>query len=182
MITVINLFAGSGAGKSTTAALLYAKMKLAGIHYELVREYVKNWVWNDKKIKESDQLYLLGKQSQYESLLYNQVDYIITDSPVLLSGAYQTYYTDQTYCTDAALSFLEHSRQKGVNHLNLFINRTKKFDNRGRYNTEEEAIVFDSYLKNFLKEKEIPFIELFQTDEARVDEIQNILIRSKGLI
>jgi len=39
---VINLFAGPGAGKSTTAAGLFAEMKRANVDVELVTEYVKH--------------------------------------------------------------------------------------------------------------------------------------------
>lgn len=68
MTVVINMFGGSGCGKSTTAALLFARLKLKGAHVELVREYVKYWAWNDRQVKEFDQLYLLGKQSAYHGL------------------------------------------------------------------------------------------------------------------
>ncbi len=37
----INLFAGPGAGKSTTATWLFSQLKIAGISIELTSEYVK---------------------------------------------------------------------------------------------------------------------------------------------
>ena len=41
---VINLFAGPGAGKSTTAAGLFHLMKIAGMNVELVTEFSRSWV------------------------------------------------------------------------------------------------------------------------------------------
>ena len=39
---IVNLLAGSGAGKSTNAARLFAMLKDRGIETELVTEYVKD--------------------------------------------------------------------------------------------------------------------------------------------
>jgi pantothenate kinase len=41
--TIINVYGGPGAGKSTSAAYLYYLLKVAGKNVELVREYVKDW-------------------------------------------------------------------------------------------------------------------------------------------
>lgn len=170
MTTVVNLFAGSGSGKSTTAALLFGEMKLLGVNAELVREYVKAWAWQGKKIQEMDQLYLLGKQTNYEKILYDKVDYIVTDSPVLICGIYEEYWSKgkKHYAGIAAHSFLRHAAEKGVVHKNYFINRQKPFDPRGRYETEEQAREIDAYMKQYLIDAEIPFTEISCDDRERV--------------
>jgi ATP:corrinoid adenosyltransferase len=89
---VINMFGGSGIGKSTTAAGLYHQMKLQGLNVELVREYVKGWAWAGTKVNTYDQVYIFGKQARSEYMLYGKVDYIVTDSPILLSPIYDRYY------------------------------------------------------------------------------------------
>lgn len=152
MTTVINLFGGSGCGKSTTAALLFARMKLKGMHVELVREYVKYWAWNDRKVREWDQLYLLGKQSAYESMLYGKVDYIVTDSPILLAGIYQEYRSQgrDKYVGEAAKAFINHARSRDVVFKDFFLTRTKPFDPRGRWETEEEAKDIDKFVFDYL--------------------------------
>jgi tRNA uridine 5-carbamoylmethylation protein Kti12 len=81
MTTVINLFGGPGTGKSTLATNLFYIMKSKDINVELVREYVKSWAYNNREPKEYDLIYLLGKQSSYETQLYGKVDYVVTDSP-----------------------------------------------------------------------------------------------------
>ncbi len=167
---VINLFGGSGCGKSTTAALLFGEMKLLGHNAELVREYVKSWAWNGRKVQDMDQLYLLGKQISYERTLYDKVDFIATDSPVLICGAYEEYWSQgkRTYAGTAAKEFLAHAKEKNVEHINYFVNRKKPFDTRGRYETEEQARDIDAYMKQYLIRNNFKFTELDCDDRERV--------------
>ena len=174
MTTVINLFGGSGCGKSTTAALLFSRMKLTGIHVELVREYVKYWAWNDRKVREWDQLYLLGKQSAYESMLYDKVDYIVTDSPILLAGIYQEFRSNgkDSYVSEAAQAFMAHAEERGVTYKNFFLKRNKPFDPRGRYETESQAKEVDRFVYDYLcKYSGFKPTEISGPDEYRDAEI-----------
>lgn len=175
--TVINLFGGSGCGKSTTAALLFARMKLNGFHVELVREYVKYWAWNDRKVREWDQLYLLGKQSAYESMLYGKVDFIVTDSPILLAGIYQEYRSGgaDKYVGDAAKAFMNHASANGVDYVNFVLERTKPFDPRGRWETKEQAIQIDVFVRNYLLECSGTPIVVQGPNHKRDEEILSLL-------
>lgn len=176
MTKVINLFGGSGIGKSTTAAHLFAEMKYRGFHCELVREYVKTWAWQNKHVGPFDQMYLLGKQSKYESILYGKVDYIITDSPLLLCPIYELYHSGKELVAPAALNFIEDAKTKGVEHINFVLTRNKLFDPRGRYDTAEQAMQVDNAVTKFLQEHNIPYNTVVSSDRQRVDEILNILI------
>lgn len=171
MTTVINLFGGSGIGKSTTAAHVYVEMKFAGKHVELVREYVKTWAWRGEKIGPFDQVYLLGKQARYESQLYGKVDYIVTDSPLLLCPIYEKYYTGKDIIGQAAINFLKDAEDKGVKHLNFLLTRNKEFDPRGRYETLEQASQVDEAARQFLTDNNIPFVEISTSDRERAAEI-----------
>lgn len=179
MTTVINLFGGSGIGKTTTAAHLFAEMKYAGHHCELVREYVKTWAWQKRKVGPFDQMYLLGKQSKYESVLYNVVDYVITDSPLLLCPIYERYYTGKDILGPAAVNFIKDAETQGISRVNFLLKRNKKFDDRGRYETLDQAIQVDEFVKAYLLENNIPFTELSTSeDRERVPEILNTLFNS----
>lgn len=171
MTTVINLFGGSGVGKSTVAALLFANMKIQRLHVELVREYVKLWAWSGKQVRPTDQLYLLGKQSAYESLLYGKVDYIVTDSPIMLAGAYSEWHSGKDgggYVTHAANSYCE-AVGPCVRHINYVLERSKVFDPRGRYETREQAEAFDDFLKEYLEinGKEFVVVGGSETEKAQ---------------
>jgi hypothetical protein len=171
MTKVINLFGGSGIGKSTTAAHLFAEMKYRGHHCELVREYVKTWAWQNKQVGPFDQMYLLGKQSKYESILYGKVDYIITDSPILLCPIYELYHSGKELVAPAAINFLEDAKTKGVEHVNFVLKRNKPFDPRGRFDTPEEAMQVDQAVTDFLRQHNIPYTEILSADRERVEEI-----------
>lgn len=176
--TVINLFGGSGVGKSTIAALLFARMKMRGLHVELVREYVKLWAWGGRKVRQEDQIYLLGKQSAYESMLYGKVDYIVTDSPVLLAGMYAEWHNgaDGKYVTRAANSFIEQSRRNsGVRIRNYLLERNGPFDPRGRWETAEEAERFDQFLEEGLVWNNYDYEPVRGSEEEKVAEIMRNL-------
>ena len=128
---VINLFGGSGAGKSTTAALLFAQMKQMGLHVELVREYVKDWAWENRKIGLYDQIYITAKQIHAEAKKYHIITYIVTDSPVLLGAFYEEYYHKVQIVRPAVLNFLREAEARGVQYYNYYLSR--KF--RTRHNS-----------------------------------------------
>lgn len=174
MTKVINLFGGSGVGKSTVAALLFAHMKMKGLHVELVREYVKLWAWGGRKVRKEDQIYLLGKQSAYESMLYGKVDYIVTDSPVLLAGVYAEWHNgkDGEYVTAAANSFVEQAqRVSEVEVRNYMLTRSGPFDTRGRWESEEEAISLDGFLELYLERNNHPYQVVGGTEMDKVNAI-----------
>lgn len=175
MTKVINLFAGSGAGKSTIAAGLYYEMKLLGLNVELVREYVKTMAWQGIKIGPYDQPYIFGMQLKYESSLYGKVDYIITDSPLLLSPIYEIYYRGDSITEHPALKFINKAKEDGIEYINLFLERNKPFDPRGRYETEEQARQVDDLLKFKLLDWNIPYTTITATDSYKVKNIMEIL-------
>lgn len=150
--TVINLWAGSGCGKSTTAAEVFAKCKLAGLSCELVTEYVKQWAWRGEKIGEWDDVYIFAKQLRRESSLYGKVDYIITDSPLGLGAVYERHY-HATRCTlrDLCNATRKRKVEAGITDVNCLLKRTKPFVQAGRYETEEQARAVDRLVEEHLR-------------------------------
>lgn len=176
MTHVINLFGGSGLGKTTTSFGLAYHMKLRGLHMELVREYVKTWAWQGRKVGPYDQAYIFGKQSQYESVLYGKVDYIVTDSPLLLSPIYETFYSGGSVVLPSVRDFLAKASANGVTHHNFLLTRHKPFDARGRYETADQAKQVDLAVKQSLTDWGLPFTEVPVTDSERVDFILDNLL------
>lgn len=139
----INLYGGPGAGKSTTAAWLFAKLKLSGFSVEHVGEYVKAWAYAHREVKEFDQVYILGKQMQYEyRFLSNGVKNIVTDSPVFNS----MFYAPRNL-KPHILGLIDayEAQHEGVN---IFLDRRDKpYVQEGRYQTEQQANQADINLK-----------------------------------
>lgn len=172
---VINFFAGSGAGKSTIAAALFAEMKCMGLEVELIREYVKDWAWTGRKIGVYDQFYITAKQIHEESQKYNILEYLCTDSPILLGAFYEEYHHGIIITRPAVLNFLKYAESQGVTYYNFFLERTKPFNPNGRYETEEQARKIDMALKSWLHNMNIPFTTVSVSDRERVSYILSSL-------
>lgn len=83
----VNLYAGPGFGKSVTAALLYAALKLRGIHAELVSEYAKELVYMDE-LRGKSQREIMREQLRRQGLLQGRTTVVVTDSPTPMSLVY----------------------------------------------------------------------------------------------
>ena len=85
---VINLFAGPGCGKSTTASGVFSELKRIGVNCEYVQEYAKDLVWGKNFKALSNQIHVYGEQHNRIFRLKGEVDVIITDSPPVMGMVY----------------------------------------------------------------------------------------------
>lgn len=155
----INLYAGPGAGKSTTAAMLFGELKVRGYSIELVSEYVKSWAVEKRNVVAFDQIYLMGKQLHYEHrFLSNGIKHIVTDSPVLLSACYtRAFYPELNGIADHMEGMIA-EYERHYPSLNIFLERgEKEYKEEGRYQTKEEAKQLDRIIKGTLMTLDIPF-------------------------
>lgn len=164
---VINIFAGPGAGKSTTAAMLFAKMKMKGYKVELVTEYAKDKVWEKSFGVLDNQLYVFGKQYHKLWRTQNEVDYAIMDSPLAMS----LYYGKDCGFAFKQLIVEEHKRWPS---LNVWLERVKPYQQYGRYQDEDGAKLVDRDLYTILMGAHI-FPELVMGDNNAADKILEIL-------
>lgn len=172
---IINFFGGPGAGKSTSAAYAYYLLKAEGRNVELVREYVKDWAYEKRVIGTYDQIYFLGKQVRHESMLYGKVDWIVTDSPILMNAYYAGIYCTPNLGTgikSATLSFYRQAVEDGHQHFNVMLNRSKPYIGDGRYQTEEQAKEIDQGVRLMMTELNVPLIES-ETTEKDLGEVLN---------
>ena len=166
---VLNIHSGSGCGKSTIAAGVYTELKLRHGNAELVREYIKKWAWKKTPPGKFDQIYVLGQQINAESILYGQVEIIITDSPILLVSFYEQYLLGEGFLKNTTLDFMKYAESHGVTYLNFWLERPETFDTRGRYETKETAMKIDVLMKDWLiKEAGIKLINLPADHNERV--------------
>lgn len=150
---VINLFAGSGAGKSTNSARLFTMFKEScnNIEVELITEYAKDLVWEERNKTFKCQPYIFGKQLNRLERVIGSVDVAVTDSPLLLSAIY-----DSKKCP--YLEKLVVHEFKRFNNMNFFLDRVVPFSPIGRNEKSlEEAVENDKRLLEFLQRYNIPF-------------------------
>ena len=158
MIRRINLYGGPGAGKSTTAAELFAKLKRMGVNIELVTEYVKSWAVLNRVVQPLDQILLLGKQTNYEHrFLSHGTDHTVTDSPVFLGACYADFYAGEVGLGPHIAS-IHAIYEKEYPSLNIYLDRgDKPYDPQGRYQSYEDALALDKFIRRRLEEEKISF-------------------------
>lgn len=172
---VICLYGGPGTGKSTTASLLYGLLKLKGHNAELIREYVKDWVWEGRKIKETDQIYILANQARKEQICFKDADVLVTDSPIRLCAIYEKIITTPPFVVPTIINKLEDvALKQGVEYVHIFLNRVKNYNEKGRLQKEEEAKKIDDQIKQHLIESNINFL-ITDANEQAPETIYNLI-------
>jgi hypothetical protein len=141
MTKVINLIAGPGAGKSTTAAGLFFRMKLAGIKCELVTEFAKELTYDENWADLKRQIYVMAEQERRQRRLLGKVDYIITDAPLLTGIEYISDPIDRVAVEKATVELFEQ-----YDNINITVVRSKPYAEYGRSQTEAEARDLDHRL------------------------------------
>lgn len=148
---VVNMFAAPGSGKSTTAAGLFHELKSIGINAELATEFAKDAAWADRHKVFQDQFYIFGKQHHRLHILKDDVDVIITDAPLFLGVIYAE--DNYPYCFKQTVSWAFNQ----FNNLNFLLKRTKKFNPKGRHQTEAESDALQEVIRSTLDEYEVPY-------------------------
>lgn len=167
---IINIFGGPGIGKSGIAAGLYSKMKANHMNVELVTEVAKDYVWEDRiNVLTSDQLIIFAEQHRRIDRLRGQVDYVVTDCPILLCIPYipkGSYTLLEPLMAETAQSF---------ENINIILNRAEgTHKDEGRYHDLGESIekdeeilaIVDKYDPNYFKTP---------VDENTVETLYNLL-------
>jgi hypothetical protein len=180
MKKIICLYGGPGSGKSTTCAGVFYKLKLMNYNGEMNREYVKDWVWEDRKIQVGDQPYFFSKMARKERMYMKQkLDFIVTDSPLILTHFYGLKYDEYEQKFNTSLNMLKNHHEicigEGYKTEHFYLNRVKPYQPAGRQQTEDVAKNIDVEIKDMLKKIGIKFMEL-PGDEKAVDVIVNSLI------
>ncbi len=154
--TVVNIYGPPGSGKSVLAAELYVALSKQGKSVELVRECFKRYAWAGYTPTVYEQLHMISCQMKEETALYGKVDYIITDSPIVLGEFYADYYHQhKTYDS------LQSQVQINVNKLHYFLDIDRDLYNQnGRYSNLEESIL--------IQNKMLSYITLHITDEMTI--------------
>lgn len=169
--TIINIFGGPGAGKSTAATHVYAQMRMKGISCEYVPEFAKELSRSGDFESIENQFYISAVQYHRQFRLLGKVDFIITDSPVL-SGI---VYDQQLLPGFNKILQVIHSQNSSVNIL-LKRDDSKGYEAEGRHHTGMEAGWIDEKIEQMLDEYGVDYCVVRATDmQLLPDFIMSIL-------
>jgi hypothetical protein len=129
---VVNMFAGPGTGKSTSAAAVFSLLKMHDVNAELITEFAKDLTWEERHRTLDNQYYIWAKQHHRMWRIKDQVEVIVTDSPLILSLVYGQKTSE--YFNALVLESFEE-----FNNMNYTLIRMKKFNPRGRNQTYAES-------------------------------------------
>lgn len=171
MTKIINFLGAPSAGKSFNAMSLTCALKSKGFKAEYVSEYAKDLVNENSTHKLKHQIYVFAKQlKRLEVLMDKDLDYIITDSPLILSSFYGTYYKNSSAIFEQLVleSFNQYS------NINFFLTRTLEYDAKLRVQTEEESIKVHETLTSYLEAKNIQYTSLYN-DKYTISKILELI-------
>ena len=161
MTKIVNLFGGPGIGKSSIASGLTYKLKKQHINCDNPYEFPKLLAWDENHSAIRDQLFVLANQHRGIVKSYGKVDYIILDSPILLSLTYKSYYkSDQYPSTLYGENFdkvvLDIYNQ--YENINIVLGRGNgKHNDNERYQNLTESIELDNVIEDTLKNNNLPY-------------------------
>ncbi len=170
---VVNFLAGPGSGKSTTAAGVFALLKLHGVNCEYVPEFAKDLTWENRHKTLDNQIYIFAKQQHRLWRMQGEVDVVITDAP-LIQGL---VYTDE----NPALTQLVIQQVNEFDNINFFLTRVKVYKPKGRTQTMEEAIEMDNKIIELLLSNGIKFRDIHGNKEA-INTATQVVLSKLGVI
>lgn len=153
---IVNIYGGPGAGKSTTALQLVAELKKLGYHADYVSEvakelvYAKDFEHLDGTLK--NQSKILSEQKRRLDIMLDNVDVVVTDSPLLLNTV---------YLKENAPEYIESvfSQYENYNNYNVVVERdlSVEFEQAGRIHNLEESIKKDGEINTLLDSHNIDY-------------------------
>lgn len=173
--TLINFLGCPGAGKSTLGTQLFAELKTRDYEVEFVNEFVKTWTYTGRSVNKFGQYFIFGTETEQQQRLFNKVDYVIADSPVLLTAFYQHYYWGSDSLIIPTKEFYQFAEEEGVKVVNIFIDRKFKYNPKGRFQTEEQSDEVRQELLKWLPENGFDFHYLKVPVKERMKNILDIL-------
>ena len=141
---VINFYGGPGSGKSTMGARLFSELKELGINCEYIDEFAKYVTWEKSLKILQNQIYVFAKQHHKMWICSDQVDYIVTDSPLPLCLFYAEDNTSSSFQNLIVEEYYKY------NNIDIFLKRVKPYNPSGRNQNEETAKKIDVSIFNLM--------------------------------
>ena len=170
---VVNLAGGPGCGKSILASDLFSALKRKFISCELSGEYIKKKLREDARKVVQNQIYIFAKQQFQLFGMKDNVEVIITDSPIFFSSVY-----DSTNCPHlAALIMKEYNTYTNLTYL---VNRSVDvpYEQEGRYQDRAGAELIDMRVRTFMDVHLSEYKDLHGIGTDSLDVVVNDVLKT----
>jgi hypothetical protein len=168
-LCVVNMLGGPSTYKSATAAKLYSYMcERTTNRVELVPEFAKDLVWDNRTEIFGEQDYIFAHQNQrLRRLVHHNMDVAITDSSLLLSLVYRLDDFPSTF--DRFVLDAYHT----YNNVSVLFKRdmNSPYHPEGRNETHEEAMSKDAAIEGMLTKHDIPHLTLDSCDPHKIAKV-----------
>lgn len=181
---IINLVGSPGVGKSVCASLVFAELKIRGYTAEYVQEFAKTLVWKNEIDSLKNQEFIARQQFDWINLLYNKVEYIVTDSPLFLGLYYNQLYNKNNELERFRVQniILDNMNQFNKNDIYILLERGEfEYEQSGRVQTLEQSNEIQNELKKLLKQYTIPFVT-FRSDKNNIHNIVEYIINLENTV
>lgn len=171
---LINMISGPGTGKTILSALLFAKLKLEGYVVEYVQEYAKHLVWTKNYELLNNQYYVTQTQFNLLKQMIGEVDFIITDGP-LVHGLYYNKHNKDNICNIEKTENYILNCHNHFHNINIFLERGQyKYEQQGRIQTEDESKEIDVILKHMMKQNKIEY-SVWKAENVIENNLENLV-------
>lgn len=156
---VINFVAAPSIGKTLISSLVFAELKTEHKSCELVQEFAKQLIWQEKFEELNNQRYVNSEQYKKLKCLKGKVEYIITDSPLLLGIIYNKE-KENSHKEQIRKMILDNIDE--FNNIYIFLERNEDFpfEQNGRIHNEEQSKYIQQELKKLLDELNIKYLSV----------------------
>ena len=180
---ILNLFGSNRIKKSLTMSKLYLALKGLGYSVETVQESSKEFLFQKGHIELLDQLDIISSLTKKEKRYYENVDFVIMESPILVSPFWEKHFTGYETTWSIADQFTRiAANEYNIEYINLFLrlNKVSKSNLSSRNDISEDDVKsIHKKLQNWMHEKEIAYHFIDAKDDDRVDVILNHLSELK---
>ena len=174
VMIVVDIYGSPGSGKSTLAAYVFSKLKMHNVKCELVTEFAKDLVWDERHKALQNQAFVFGNQFYRLSRLENEVDAAIVDSPLLLNILYNK-------CSKLTSYFYKVVSQVAMSYdsLSYFLPvvENTQYEDVGRVHNEDESKALSCEMLMLLNNYNVKYKVLGHDEESMMSVVDDVMMK-----
>ena len=177
---------GPGSGKSTIAAGLFCKMKTLNYNVELITEFAKDLVYENRELALENQIYIFGKMYHKLYRVENKVDWVVIDSPLLLNSVYKRRNKRLDFIDNTIFDTLIKSVYDSFNNYDICLIRDNdvEFQQAGRVQDLDQSKIIDDQILSALQLHNCKYISILNKKgniDNTINDILSIIKKEKKI-